>query len=394
MWLEFGVNPGGELVAIEAVRRGRTELRCPYCQGELTAKKGQIKAHHFAHTGETCYQVADANREIPILPLYDKFNLRLSPKEFEALQTMWRTGDCHPDLRYRLEQQGLIKWNPYKGRRGGYEFTHLGKIPMGALSLMLFNQVQEPMILERLAKLERQADQARGFTEPAPDLDDRLVDLKLYRAQLKRILSQTLYYLEVQADGQTFYKIGTTTRLIAERVAEIQTELHSHSRIVAIKVLGTWNYRGNVELYFKYRYQSYNHRIGTLTEYYKFDDPDEAKAALRDLRRMKPKVLTPEEMDILAGKPSSVEQAILTEQKAQQRSQVIKTGMERARQWGTHVGRPPGATEADETFLAKPASQRVIQALQEGLSVRKAAERAGVSPNTVQKVKTIWSTRS
>jgi hypothetical protein len=35
-----------------------------------------------------------------------------------------------------------------------YQFTDLGKIPVGTLSLALFNQVQEPLLLSELASLE------------------------------------------------------------------------------------------------------------------------------------------------------------------------------------------------------------------------------------------------
>ena len=50
MWLEYGIDPDGEMIFIESRRRGKTDLKCPYCGGALTAKKGAIKNHHFAHT--------------------------------------------------------------------------------------------------------------------------------------------------------------------------------------------------------------------------------------------------------------------------------------------------------------------------------------------------------
>ena len=53
----YGVNPEGELITIEEVSSGKTNLVCPFCDRDLTAKKGKIKQHHFAHTGETCLRV-------------------------------------------------------------------------------------------------------------------------------------------------------------------------------------------------------------------------------------------------------------------------------------------------------------------------------------------------
>jgi hypothetical protein len=81
-----------------------------------------------------------------------------------------------------------------------------------------------------------------------------------------------------------------------QRVKEVQRDLNSHFKSVAIEVLGTWEHRGNVELYFKHRYRDFNYKIGTLTEYFKFVD---VNSVLLDLRQMKPKVLTKAEVDIL-----------------------------------------------------------------------------------------------
>jgi competence CoiA-like predicted nuclease len=50
MWLKFGVALSGELTGIDEVVRGKTNLACLYCGGSLTAKKGSVKEHHFAHT--------------------------------------------------------------------------------------------------------------------------------------------------------------------------------------------------------------------------------------------------------------------------------------------------------------------------------------------------------
>ena len=76
MWLKYGIDAENALIAIEDVPSGKTSVKCPYCEGGLTAKKGKIKEHHFAHTGETCRFVAGRDRrEIPVLPLYDNFNI-------------------------------------------------------------------------------------------------------------------------------------------------------------------------------------------------------------------------------------------------------------------------------------------------------------------------------
>jgi hypothetical protein len=129
-------------------------------------------------------------------------------------------------------------------------------------------------------------------------LDERRADLLIYRAQLRRILVNSLYFLEVKADGNTFYKIGVTTRSIEERMAEVQRDVRAHYSDVAVNLLGLWEHRGNVELYFKHRYQPFNYRIGKLTEYFAFPN---VKVVLQDLCEMKPKVLSVVELEAIDG---------------------------------------------------------------------------------------------
>ncbi|MCC5604637.1 hypothetical protein [Nostoc favosum] len=83
-----------------------------------------------------------------------------------------------------------------------------------------------------------------------------------------------------------------------KRVAKVEVDLLNYYPSVAIKILGTWEHRGNIELYFKHRYRDFNHPIGSLTEYYKFNAED-VKIVLRDLQKMQPKILSQDEIDIL-----------------------------------------------------------------------------------------------
>ena len=117
-------------------------------------------------------------------------------------------------------------------------------------------------------------------------------------AQLRRILVNALYFLEVKANGNIFYKIGVTTRSIDERIAEVQRDVRAHYSDVAVSLLGLWEHRGNVELYFKHRYQPFNYRIGTLTEYFAFPN---VKVVLNDLYEMEAKMLSDVEVDAIDG---------------------------------------------------------------------------------------------
>ena len=291
MWqLEYGVNPERELITISEVASGKTNLVCPFCGCNLTAKKGKIKQHHFAHTGETCLRVRKG--KLLSLPLYDNFHLQLSGKHFQLVKDLWREykDSPHPIITvpFELEMKKLFNWTPE-----GYYFTDLGKIPVGGLSLSSFNAVQEPLILSELDRLTNSVEMAKALGGEL--LNEKLADLKIYRLQIRRILRFTLYFLKIKADGKSLHKIGVTSRTMSDRMSEIERDLQQHYSKIDINVLGTWQHRGNVELYFKHRYQRYNYRIGKLTEYYRFDNVD---VVLEDLCSMQPKVLKGAELEI------------------------------------------------------------------------------------------------
>jgi hypothetical protein len=302
MYLPYGVDEQGQLVDIDQVARGKTTLCCPYCGVRLLARKGERLAPHFAHDGKTCREAKRSDRLIA-LPVYDSFRLHLSGKAWEALRAFH---DEHDDFEGGwLEDLGLVKSfiTPYGNER--YTLTHQGKIPFGELSLNLFNQFQEPLIRARHDALEQAALAALYTAEE----NTALTDLRLFRAQMKRILETSLYFIEVRTLQGILHKIGVTTRPLEQRLAEIRADLSPHIGEIELVPLGVWRHRGNVELYFKHRYRRFQHPIATLTEYFAFDD---VKAVLRDLRRMKPKELIEAEQSILAGESSRVERRELT----------------------------------------------------------------------------------
>lgn len=343
-------------------------------------------------------------RDLPTLPLYDSFDIFLTGKELEQLKKLWHRHKSHTNGIHSLEllsaftRENLVVLNQHLnlcGGSGAYQFTDLGKIPVKALSLSRFNFVQEPLILQKLTDLEANIFNNQGTVLPEPELSFHLTDLRIYSAQLQKILLSTLYYLEVKADGQTFYKIGVTTRPISKRIAEIYQDIRSHFQAVVITLLGTWANRGNVEKYFKYRYSLFNYPIGSLTEYFKFIDPEDAQAVQRDLRSMKPKVLSSVEQDILDSKPSPIERAFYAETESIEQSRRGKTSSMESLlvqqqkllvQDDKLTINCSNHSKLDQVFLSNPSSMRVIEALHQGHSLRHAAEIASVPVDTARKV--------
>lgn len=301
MWLKFGVAPDPicgsrqkrvrTLLTIADVASGKTNLTCPFCDSLLTAKKGRIKEHHFAHlSGQTCLRVKRG--EIPTLPLYDNFHLKLNARDFQLVKDLWREYKLSPHPIIHVPFNLRLK-KIFDRFGDGYQFTDLGKISVGGLSLAGFNLIQEPLILGKLAELTKSVAVASGISSAR--LEEKKADLGIYQLQIQRILQLSLYFLEINAEGKTFHKIGVTKREMSERLKEIKRDLNKHFENFEIKILGTWKHRGNVELYFKHRYQPYNYRIGKLTEYFQFEN---IASVCLDLQQMTPKLLNNEELAI------------------------------------------------------------------------------------------------
>lgn len=404
MFLEYGVNAHGQIMHISQAARGRVDLTCPYCGAGLLARKGQQLQHHFAHDGETC-RAAGRDFERLDVPGWARFNLHLSAQQWSALQ------DFHSSqiFSHHLLNANLIseKW----GRYGGYELTLSGKIPFGLATLSAFADFQDGLIFSRHADLSETFANAqwgvnfgsRLVHPPRPDeAAAALVDLNIYRAQLRRLCSQQLYLLEIKHSGGVLFKIGITSRTITERINEVRRVIAPHIDLKGITPLRLLAGRGTIEQYALYRYRDYAVPLAGFKEYFAFDAATRRKV-LADFTRLEDRQLPGIDAryrgsdadrqysragllaEIIDGYPSLIEQVLLTEQRQQQHIAATRAGMKRAKLAGRHVGRPSGTAEEASAFLAKyPA---VIEALLSGLSLRQTAQATGVAVNTVRKVK-------
>lgn len=357
MWLEYGIDPNGEMIFIESHRRGKTDLKCPYCSGALTAKKGAIKNHHFAHTDETCRAVK-SGRDISV-PFLAGFDRHLSNSELSALIHFHKTGRLNPDLKDKLYRKDFIVQNAnYR-----WKLDALGEITCGVMPLDRFSKFQSLAIIAKLKKLETRVVDADAVN--SIDLPDLLTDLKLYKYHVKRILSQTLYFLKIVSDSTTMYKIGVTARDLSERIDEIEPELQAAlGDRISIEVIGLWENHGGLERYFIYKHQKYRCQSIKFTEYFELSS-DIALVAIEDLNKLSTRTFRKKERDILDGISSKIETQVelkieierhkaIAEKKRQHRSSAIKTGMQRAKNWGTHTGRHRGSGDSREQFLHKP----------------------------------------
>ncbi len=276
--LRHGVGPGGVLVGIDEVGRGRSALGCPYCGTALLAKKGRIVAPHFAHDGPTCRESAE--RQAGHVPFHDDLETveSLAPSDLKLCAWLDGVPINESSLRgwrraalRRLVAAGLIEVVP-RGQRwvngvGSHRHSDAGRQRLaalrGRLSLVDLAVLQEAAMLRKLERLEAAA--------AAGEDPDAATDLRLYRAQLARVLALDLYFLEVRADDTVLHKIGVTSRRVDERLGEIRTDLAPHLGAVQIEVRGVWPGRGCLEHYFKRVFARRRAELGNLTEYFNFD---------------------------------------------------------------------------------------------------------------------------
>ena len=406
MWLQYALDKDNNLVSIDEVKRGRSNVRCPYCQGELIAKKGKIKAHHFAHTEETC-NWAVTNRNIN-LPLFWGFNLVLSRSYLNSLIELEQRNF---QLKYyslkslqrdenrifgHLKRKKVISKNVYYQ----VELTALGKVILKKPSLLEFCEIQEQLSQEKFIELRKRVLSSEDFYKRVvehkkthyekysakkkktidynlefgeQELKQAQADFIIYHAQYQRVLQNNLYFLEINAPDKTFYKIGVTSRGIEERIKEIKLDLSKLFNSFSISLLGVWSHRGNIEHYFKYRYEDYHFPLVRLTEYFQFE---KIEPILAELNTLGDKQLNQLEQDILN---SSAEKLVFSDK--------VRRGMERAKFFGVHTGRPSSSSESTKKFLAKPKNKAIATVLKKGLSLRQTAKETGASVNTVKKVK-------
>ena len=304
MFLTHGLNEHDELVPVEDVSSGRVPLTCPYCGQSLIARKGRVLAWHFAHDGETCREVAQGSEWIEV-PFVDRFDLGLSKRIFESL-TAVRNALPYGNPR-TLESLGYAEFNQWaRGGRGDWQLTQLGKIPFGDATLSAFAEIQRENIAQKHEWLFSAVELAARYDHL--DYLTAVTDLRLYRAQLARLLAASLYLMEVTAgDGRKLYKIGLTGRGAAHRAVEVQAALRPFLGAVKVRPLRVLAGRGLVERYALHRWRECCHPIGKMGEFFEFEDRRHVLAEFTRLGDLDPTEL---ERDIMAAPGVVVDTAV------------------------------------------------------------------------------------
>ncbi|XAZ81820.1 hypothetical protein A6C57_26880 (plasmid) [Fibrella sp. ES10-3-2-2] len=427
-WLQVGLNRQEQLIHISESPRGEAcALVCPHCHGPLTAKKGRIKVHHYAHLANSCR---------PLLPYFDFWATNVDEtgwpldefaqrhaqqllaeqqrlnEQLTKLQTNWQTikdlmaellnilddvsqpyktgtrpanrqvnQDVLTDVQAFLESLSSDRGPVpalYRVRHSQFSsYWHLDLKPRkwGSVSEWGYSVFPGQLWEEELSgtaylipsKLRKHYDALISYHRTYNVLADLTTEHDAFERTLTRFITFNFYFLRIDLPSGTLYKSGVTSRPLPERVAEIERDLRPLGP-VTIEPLALVKQAGYLEAYFKRKYVSYQHPLNTvsgpLTEYFDLP-PDEVGAIVTALQSLMQDDATPAE-------PMT-------------RSERVRAGMRRAKASGKTLGRPK-APERTDAFLQKSKSQIVVQLLRAGHSLREIERQTGFSINTIRKV--------
>jgi len=297
MFLTYGKDDQGELVHISEAKRGDAcGLSCPFCGGALTAKRGDVVGHHFAHQANTC-RPASASAE-DFIPSYEGYFVRgLTPAQRRAMEDVLKQhGDTlrffdahsiHPTTLRALEAMHFVDLilTPWIHNRYEQALAHV------TAKALAFGCRLSPA--EYAAFMWSEFRRSRAGLEKRDD-PEASIAWRMLELEMARVEQTALYLLRIEADGRLIHKIGITARPIEARVAEVEAFLKGHFGKLAIAPLFYLPSVPYVEGYFKARYAARRLRIGPATEYFDLgEDFDRAQAELSGLALAVEKGLAP-----------------------------------------------------------------------------------------------------
>lgn len=378
-FLLFGKS-NDSLVFIDDVKSGMTKLKCPYCEGALVAKKGKLVSHHFAHKADSC--ISSANSTLSkYLPLFDFFRLGItSNKQVIELKRLigkvenncedWRfyqpSNSYSSKYIYRSLSEYETNWssNIYSVKTKYLDlFLELGFLKLG-------DKIEHNRKVSGKGKAFAIKYTLKEFYLWAKSEFEKLAnnttiepkELDMIQAIQKRLMNHHLYFIEIKADKETFYKIGITSRSYNERINEIKTFLKKHYKTVKINKVYYLDSVASVEGYFKAKYSKHQFKVGTATEYFKFeksyltDFKDEYKTMIKEFHQL----------------------ALVTNYHKKRISKGIKNRQLVGKRGKEKVN-----------FLDKPKSKEIAVLIQTGMSLRAIEKKTGYSINTIRKVNNV-----
>ncbi len=368
MFLSHGMDLHGQLVPITDVKSGKSELICPFCHQLLTAKKGSVNEHHFAHAGETCAESkwVLAHTGIPLYDLASGFSgtdmaVLKKAYKYRTCYESWITHKQQPSLEALIAGGMITKTD---GRQIvltslGSQFMRHVEGERSTLSVLPTATLQELLFSVRF-KMLNHIDRCQG-TQAA----------HYYQLRLQTILEQHLYVLRIQfeEDGTCYplIKVGLTARDdINDRVAEIKRDLAKHGNVLSVSVSGVYPHYGSLERVIHKLLARSQFTIGRHQEYFS------EIAASKELAHLR--------LDQLGKRHLNSDCSVHVTYREHARK--VSAGQARQQMlYGRHLGRK--TKTSSELINDHP---DIHAAFNQSLSLRKASANTGKAINTVRKV--------
>ena len=361
----YGKDKTDNLIHIDEAKSGNNDLLCVYCGGKLSAKKGSIVAHHFAHQkgqGENCKGASSAFSRIVLG--FDYFDSDLTNVQRQALNILidrafiegyllpeWesRNPKSAPHILWKHDIKGVNRLTELFQEKGFFERKRIDT-PTGNYGQL------HPTDKCKLFRLEMDLKQAfatltHDRNEQAKSIDEQ--ESEMLRLYLDRMAATSLYFLEIHTTQETFYKIGITQREVSERIGEIKSFLKAQNiEIKNIAPLYCLRGLALAEAYFKKKFLKYKKEIDNATEYFCFDKPT-LKEVSKQLHQLYLMSDTHKE---------KIKKALVS------RSSTVRKA------------------ETESRFLEKPKNKEIAALLAEGIALREIERRTKASINTIRKV--------
>ncbi|MEN0049692.1 MAG: GIY-YIG nuclease family protein [Bacteroidota bacterium] len=304
MLLPYGLKDG-HLIHISEVERGATNLRCPYCNTELLAKKGKVMTHHFAHRKQSCW----SNSGNDFFGLKTKLDTHQSLLEYATktkLSLHRNLEKLHQQLEDKQEKQSQIQsqikkmWESLsnlspqheaaqeaKASIRGYINDELTPFPdlsnIRHSSLFSYTDGTQKVTYQQLESKAHSNFYPTFYHYPLQALKEYHANrhhiseleekINLYQKDRAWFEQFKLYFLEIKVSEKAiFYKIGLTSRPLQQRLAEVESTLKKTFGQVQIKVLYQLPNVAFLERFFKQKYRKYRYELEQFTEYFLLDE--------------------------------------------------------------------------------------------------------------------------
>lgn len=363
----------------DALQEGAKNLRCPFCDVPLTAKKAtKNKAAHFAHRRSACGATRQLRKYIHYLPIIDYWLYDLKPTELRLFNRLRRKRADMDEDKFISYHTHTSKVMLYGAEQALFGYKDLGTSKSDYVEKLLDRQLikvyrhsfgvdifelswKSKMLWAKDWTLKQYYQEiSRHWTHWLQRVywQDFLLD-NFFRAMNRRLEDTHFYLLKIELDDKILYKTGTTILPYEEVARWEKRQLKRHGKEISIEKIYYTDSISLVEPFIRLKYKRYRYSIGHQTGYFDF------KNKFADFKKDLHQVTL-----LSKGHKEKIKKALKTA------SNVGKRGKETT----------PG-------FLSKPKSLKIIELLEDtenDFSLRSMARMVGCSVNTIQKVKQLW----